>query len=164
MIHIDQMLADYATVHEGKLFLTGAGINVLTATPSPDKGYMISFGIGLLIKVSQDMANLDHRLLVSLADSDGTLIPLLENPVGYDNKPEDKGKIIGVFKMRPDPSAKGKIEMIMPLGFQFSALRIPYEGAYMLRAEVDGIELSYTQFQAFRKQSEGPPRISMADA
>ena len=162
MIHIDQMLADYAVVYAGKLVVSGAGINVLAARPTPE-GYAVSFGVGLLIKIPIQATNYNHRIVISVADADGEKVPLMENQTGSDIRPEDEGSIIADFNMNPAPDMKGVDELILPLAFQFNSQHIPHEGLYTIRAEVDGIELSYTRFQVLARQADSPPKLALAD-
>lgn len=162
MIHIDQMLADYAAVYAGKLVVSGAGINVLAARPTSE-GYAISFGIGLLIKIPLQATNHDHRIVISVADADGKKVTLMDNQTGSDIRPEDKGSIIADFNMRFAPDMKDEDELILPLAFQFNSHHVPHEGLYTIRAEVDGIELSYTRFQVLARQADSPPKLALAD-
>jgi len=162
MIHIDQMLADYAAVYAGKLVVSGAGINVLAARPTSE-GYAVSFGIGLLIKIPLKATNCSHRIVISVADADGTKVTLMGNQTGSNIRPEDKGSIIADFNMRPAPDMKDEDELILPLAFQFNSQHVPHGGLYTIRAEVDGIELSYTRFQVLAQQADSPPNLALAD-
>jgi len=162
MIHIDQMLADYAAVYAGKLVVSGAGINVLAARPTSED-YAVSFGVGLLIKIPLKATNCGHRIVISVADADGTKVTLMENQTRSDIRPEDKGSIIADFNMKPAPDMKDEDELILPLAFQFNSQHVPREGLYTIRAEVDGIELSYTRFQVLAQQADSPPKLALAD-
>ena len=64
------MLADAAQVADGKLYVLGAGIQVLGPQPQPA-------ALGLLIHVPWDRANISHDWKIELLDEDG--IPVLHN-------------------------------------------------------------------------------------
>jgi hypothetical protein len=162
MIHIDQMLSDYAAVYAGKLVVSGAGINILVARPAPE-GYVVSFGVGLLIKVPPQATNRNHRVVISVADADGRKVTLMENQTDDDVRPEDKGSIIGDFNIQRAANMTDEDEAILPLAFQFNGQYIPHEGSYTIRAEVDGIELSYTRFQVLAQQADSPLKLALAD-
>jgi hypothetical protein len=61
------VLADAATVSDGKLNLLGAGWTVTGPQPTP-------MAIGLLVAIPWSEANRPHRLRISLVDSDGQLV------------------------------------------------------------------------------------------
>lgn len=162
MIHIDQILADYAAVHEHKLFITGAGINMVLATPTAET-YSVTFGVGILLQVPKEDANRNHRLLVALTDTSGQLVTLVDNRADARVQPEDQGKIVADFDLRPGPGMNDEDEIIYPLGFQFYNLQLPHAGPYTIRSEVDGIELSYSRFRVLARDPKVPARLALAD-
>jgi hypothetical protein len=64
---VTMLLADYATVTEGKLTIVGGGWSITGPEPQP-------FGIAILIHVPWDQANTKHTLRLELLDSDGSAV------------------------------------------------------------------------------------------
>ena len=63
------MLADAAQAVEGKLYILGGGWSIIGPDPVPT-------AIALHVKVPWDQANMRHRLVLELLDSDGNPIRL----------------------------------------------------------------------------------------
>lgn len=147
----DLMLADYAMVHQGKLFISGAGINVMTVPPPAEK-YVVNFGIGLSVTIPWQATNQNHRLLVSLADSDGALVTLAQPMPGMSTPHEDVGKIIASFNAGRAATMEVGEDSILPIAFQFSGLQLPHPGSYTLTVEIDGTEMAVTRFRVVTLQ------------
>ena len=64
MVKATMVLADAATVSEGKLNLLGAGWNLIGPQPAPT-------AIGLLLEIPWDEANRRHHLRLTLTNADG---------------------------------------------------------------------------------------------
>jgi hypothetical protein len=69
VVKATMFLADYAVVADGKLTIVGGGWSQTGPEPS-------SFGIGLLIQVPWDQANMQHSFTVELLDTDGAEVVL----------------------------------------------------------------------------------------
>jgi len=155
VMQLDLMLADYAAVHQGKLFISGAGINLVTVPPSGDE-YRINLGIGLTITIPWQATNQNHRLLISLADSDGAIVPLGQPIPGQAVPPEDVGKIIGNFNVGRAASMEIGEDSILPLAFQFFGLSVPHPGTYTFAVAIDGTEMGTARFRVVGLQPGMP--------
>jgi len=158
-MRVNWMLADYAMMHQGRLFITGAGIDIITAKPSVD-GYIINFGIGLTIIVPWDAMNQEHNMLISITDADGKIVPLGQPPPGSPAAAEDSGKVTGTFLAQRGPSMISGDDGTMPFALQFLGLQVPRLGPYKLRLEIDGTELVSARFRV--QDQEGPWPVGLA--
>ena len=145
MIRLDVMLADYATVQGGKLFISGAGIDTLGASPVA-KLYTVNFAVALTMKVPASQTGKDHELLISIADGAGQNVVLL-TPQPGDSLTVHPEKIVVKFNLHPNGPINSEEESTVPLAFLLYGLTFPHEGIYILRAEINGAVKSLTQFR-----------------
>lgn len=145
VIRLDLMLADYAVVQGGKLFISGAGIDTLGASPAA-KLYTVNFAVALTMKIPAPQTGKDHELLISIADAAGQNVALQAPGIG--NTPNvDPEKIIVKFNLRPNEPIGSGGESTVPLAFLLYGLTFPHEGRYILRAAIDGATTSVAQFR-----------------
>jgi hypothetical protein len=144
------MLADYAQVHQGKLYLTGAGINLMMAPPI--EPYVVNFGIGMTVTVPWTATNQNHRLRIALVDRDEVVVPVFQPPPGIVVPEEDRGVILGNFNVGRAASMEVGEDSIMTIAFQFPNLAIPHPGSYKITVQIDGTELAYTRFRVLSPQ------------
>jgi hypothetical protein len=154
VIRLDLMLADYATVQGGKLFISGAGIDTLGASPAAQL-YTVNFAVALIMKIPVPQTGKDHELLISIADSAGQNVVLQTQRPG-DIPAVDPEKIIVKFNLRPNEPINSEEELTVPLAFQLYGLTFPDEGVYILRAEIDGAIKSLTQFRVIASPQRSP--------
>jgi hypothetical protein len=157
-MRIDMMFADHAMLHQGKLFISGAGINVMFPRPNTGR-YTISFGLGLTVTISPEAANQDHRLVMSMTDSDGRNVALTPSSPDEAIAPEDVGKIILNFNIRRPAFISVDEDIVMPLAFQFQGLEVPHLGAYAMRVHIDGVRKALARFRVGRA---GAPEAKLA--
>jgi hypothetical protein len=159
VIRIDLMLADYATVQGGKLFISGAGIHKLGASLTADL-YTVNFALALIMKIPGSQSGKDHELVVSITDSAGK--DVLQDPRSHDIRTVGPEKIIANFNLRPSEPIGDQEEFAVPLAFLLYGLKFPHEGTYTLRAEIDGVTKSYAQFQVIAPPQRLPrPPVSV---
>lgn len=159
MIHVEQMLSDYATVYDGKLVISGAGINVLVGRKFK-KSYVATFGIGLLIKTPIEDTKEEHRLIISVISNSGEVVKLADNK---GQVPEaDVGKLVATYKINAHPGARAEDELIMTHAFQFYNQIFPHLGSYTLSADVDEKQVSYTRFNVVEVKPQ-TPKLVLAD-
>jgi len=149
-MQVDIMLADFAEVHQNKLFITGAGINLLVVPPV--QPYRVSFGVGLTVTVPWTATNQNHRMRIALADSDGQVIPLFQPFPGVVVPEEDRGAIIANFNVGRAASMEHGEDSILPIAFQFPGLELPHPGSYLMTVEIDSEELATARFRMFVPQ------------
>lgn len=135
---VDMMVADYAQVHAGKLFVSGGAINLITPQ-SPGPPFITGFSIALTITIPWQATNQKHTLKVSIRDTDGALVPVSnELPPGAPE--EDRGKFLAEFNMGRSPIMLPGEESILPVAIPLMGLPLPHPGSYQLVAELDGSE------------------------
>jgi len=152
-MQVDLMLADFAEVHQNKLFITGAGINLILIAPS-EPPYVAHFGVGLTVTVPWTATNQNHRLRIALVDSDETVVPVFQPPPGVVVPETDRGTILANFNVGRSPSMEVGEDSIMPLAFQFPNLPLPHPGTYKIIVEIDGTELAAARFRVFIPQPQ----------
>jgi len=133
MLKIDQMLADFAQVHERKLFISGAGINLISATPDGDF-YIVRFYLAITIRASHEDEG-QHQIRISILDPNGNSVTIMENQ-GPEIGPQDVGKIVGTLSLGAPLGERVGQEPIIPAVFGFSPLRVPQPGSYQLVTEL----------------------------
>jgi hypothetical protein len=144
------MLADYATVHQGKLFISGAGINLMVIPAA--EPYVLHFGLGITVNIPWTATNQNHRLRIALVDTDEHIVPIAPVPPGVQVPEEDRGAIVGNFNAGRSPSMEVGEDSIMPLAFQFPSLVLPHPGTYKITMEIDGTEVACARFRVVPQQ------------
>jgi hypothetical protein len=162
-MQLDVMLADFAEVHQNKLFITGAGINLLVVPPV--QPYVVNFGVGLTVTVPWTATNQNHRLRIALVDRDEQIIPVFQPFPGIVIPEEDRGAIIANFNVGRAASMEVGEDSILPIAFQFPGLELPHPGSYKMTFEIDGTELAAARFRVFVPQMPavmgGPAGLTM---
>jgi hypothetical protein len=143
------MLCDFAEVSGNKLFISGAGINLIgtdrTQAPLP-----VNFALALLIRIPWTATNQQHTLKVELfsdtSDKGPQLVVLNEGepPTGKD---EDRGSIVGYFNMGRSPAMQVGEESLLPVAFPLQGLPLPDMGSYYFLISIDGTEVQRISFR-----------------
>jgi hypothetical protein len=149
-MQVDMMLADYATVHQGKLFITGAGINLILVPPT--EPYLVNFGVGITVAVPWTATNQNHRIKIALVDNDEQNIPIAQVPPGVSVPEGEEGMIHGNINVGRSPSMEVGEDSIVPLAFQFPSLPLPHPGAYKLTMQIDGTDVASIRFRIVAPQ------------
>lgn len=149
-MQVDIMLADFAEVHQGKLFVSGAGINLMMIPPT--EPYVLNFGVGLTVTIPWTATNQNHRLRIALVDSDEAVVQIVQTPPGVVVPDEDKGVILGSFNVGRSPSMEVGEDSLVPLAFQFPNLPVPHPGTYKLTVQIDGTEMACARFRVVTPQ------------
>jgi hypothetical protein len=152
MLKLDQMLADFALVHERKLFISGAGINLIRGMPDADS-LIVRFCLAVTIRASREDEG-QHQIRISILDPSGNSVAIMENQ-GAEIDPQDAGKIIGSLSLSSPPDGSTDQEFIIPATFGFSPLRVPQAGSYQLITEIGSVTSS------IKFDITGPPAPKM---
>jgi hypothetical protein len=120
LVDVVMMLADAAQVADGKLYVLGAGVQVLGPQPQPA-------ALGLLIYVPWDRANIAHEWKIELLDEDG--IPVLHNDMPV--------IVAGQFEAGRPPGWPSGTPLLVPLAINFSALPVQPTKRYTWRLAVN---------------------------
>ena len=149
-MQVNVMLADFAEVHQNKLFITGAGVNLVIVPPT--EPYVANFGIGLIVTIPWTATNQNHRLRIALVDRDEHVVPVFQPPPGLDVPEDDRGVILGNFNVGRSAIMEVGEDSILPIAFQFPNLLIPHPGSYKIVIEIDGTELAAARFRVVTPQ------------
>jgi hypothetical protein len=130
---VTMVVCDYAESVNGKLYIMGAGWDQVAANvPVP-------VAVALLVTVPWDQTNMQHVLLLELADEDGHRVALGDPPREVVQRIDfEAGRPAGV---RPGTGQRA------PFALRFNALPLP-PGGYSFVVSVDGSELARSSFTA----------------
>ncbi|NYD38561.1 DUF6941 family protein [Actinomycetospora corticicola] len=147
------MIADFAQVHGGKLFVSGGAINLL-APLRPEAPFAVNFAVALSITIPWQATNQMHRLAVSISDTDGELVPMGDElPPGA--AAEDRGKFLAEFNMGRSPIMVPGEESVLPVAIPLLGLPLPHPGSYQVIAELDGSEEARRTVRLLDPNSQG---------
>ena len=156
MLKIDQMLADFAQVHERKLFISGAGINVISAAPDADS-FIVRFYLAVTIRADREDEG-QHQIRISILDPNGNSVAIMENQ-GPGIDPRDAGKMVGTLSLSSPPDGCIGQEFVIPATFGFSPFRVPQPGSYRLITEIGSVTSS-VKFDVIAPPAPKPMKIT----
>ena len=122
---VTMLLADYAVVAEGKLFISGAGWSVAGPEPQPS-------ALAVKIDVPWDRANDKISLRVRLMGEDGQPVAV-PGPAG-----PQPIEMTGEFEVGRPPGLKPGTSIDVPLAFQIGPLPLTHGCRYVWELELDG--------------------------
>lgn len=128
MVDVDYMVvADAATVAEGKLYIHGAGWDMIGAATFPVVHPQLA--VAFLLRVPWNEANLPHRIELDVVNADGQSI--LPNPPG----PMGGTVTVG----RPANITPGN-DLLTPFVFNLAGITFSQPGDYVVVMRVEGSE------------------------
>lgn len=135
-MEIDALLADYAVVTEGKLYLSGGGITGAMTAPFPP--HVISLYMGVVLSVPYTATNQEHTVSVRLLNQDGESARAWIPGAPDEQPPLESSLSLNVG--RPPQLVAGAAQSV-PLAFGFNNLPLEQPGQYHFSVMVDGTEL-----------------------
>lgn len=135
-IEIDAFLADSVEAANGKIYALGAGWSIITAATFPAQHPRI--GLGILIRVPYTMTNQQHKVEVSLQDSDGVILHVAQNPA---DSSQSISKLVAEFNVGRPPQLTPGDPQIVALAMNLDGLIFEQPGSYSFCIEIDGTEL-----------------------
>lgn len=139
-MHANAMLCDFAQVNGGKLYVTGACINLVTvATPEPP--YPVGVWLAALITIPWTQTNQPHKLRVAVQDADANVIPIAEPLADGSSAPEDHGAILARFTAGRSPIMVAGEDTLMPVALPI-APAVPHLGSFSVVIHIDGSEVN----------------------
>ncbi len=136
VIEVDAFLADSVDSVNGKVYALGAGWDSIVALQLPARHPRV--GLAILVRVPYTATNQEHRVEVSLRDTDSHLIDLADNPLNPDEKVDKLGATFNVG--RPPHLTPGDAQ-IVPMAMNIDGITFEHSGAYSFVIEVDGSEV-----------------------
>jgi hypothetical protein len=147
-MEIDAFLCDHAEVADGKLFINGAGINILWS--GPEAPHLANLAVATVIRVPWTSTNEDHTFRVQLLDEDNH-----EVYPSAPNLPDQAPPIeltAGFNVGRPPQLPHGDSQTV-PLAFGFN-MPLPRLGAYVFVLSIDGDEMKRLPFRMMVMQQQ----------
>lgn len=133
---IDVMLCDHAQVVAGKLFVSGAGIDMISLPAGLEPPFVLSFAAAGLIRVPWTATNSEHKLSFHLLTEDG------RKPHLAGDAAEGGSDVAGEMRFnvgRPPQLSSGD-EQLVPFAFNFQGLPLMEVGRFSLNFLLDGHE------------------------
>jgi hypothetical protein len=135
------LLCDYAEAVNGKLYVMGAGWNVLYAVDRP-----VNTAVAALIEVPWDQTNQRSRLRVELVTADGEQVSVMEQQVAA----------VGEFEIGRPPGVKPGTSFNAPFAWNFTGLILP-AGGYEWRLTINDDPVASRAFVVAYPPGATPP-------
>jgi hypothetical protein len=119
------LLADHAQCAEGKLFISGGGVNLVGPGPTP-------LALAIHIRMPWHDMNRKHKFVVELMDSDGQPVEI-ETPDGLSPL-----RIEGDFSTTPGPEQRPGSELVASLAANFGPLPLAPDSGYVWTLSING--------------------------
>lgn len=127
------VLADMATVADGKLYIHGAGWDRLFAGSFPVTHPTMSVAVRLRIPWTD--TNQPHRLELDVVNDDGQSI-----------LPTPPGLLQGTINVGRPPQLRQGQDQVLPLAFNLNGLKFDQPGVYAVLLRLDGLEVDRSAF------------------
>jgi hypothetical protein len=135
------LLCDHAQVSGNKLFISGAGINLIRVA-NPEPPLAVNFALAIMVTVPWTATNQPHKMTVELIGDQGAgsseRVPLTP----------DDGVIVAEFNAGRSPVMKPGEDTLLPLALPMPGLPLPQPGSYFFTVKLDGTEADRVSFRA----------------
>ncbi len=145
------MLCDHAQVADGKLFVSGGGIDRMSVAAGTSAPYVANFSVAGLVRVPWTATNAEHGLTFQFVTEDGQTPDL---PPGTEPGPGGIGGEMRFNVGRPPQATSGQ-EQLVPFAFNFQGVPLMVAGRYVLVLSLDGTEQRRLSFTVAVEQSTG---------
>jgi len=150
MLKTVAMLCDYATVADGKLYVSGAGVGIVnTAVAEPPLG--VNLALAVVVTIPWNSTNQPHVMTVELVSDQGSVGPCERIPIGDmlppNHDPSDMGKLVAHFNAGRSPTMEPGEDSLMPVAVPLYGLALPRPGGYFFSICVDGEEADRVSFR-----------------
>jgi hypothetical protein len=135
-MQVEAFLADSVVNAEGKLYVQGAGWNVLTTQTIPTTHSRI--GIGIIFRVPYTATNQMHRFAVYLLDADAKEIPLGDAPPTAEGSEAKMRRLEGQFNVGRPPTLQPGDEQLVAMAINLDGLTFERSDSYKFVIELDG--------------------------
>jgi hypothetical protein len=145
------ILCDYAQVHAGKLYVVGAGINLLM-TPKAEPPHPINLWAGVIVTVPWTAHNEAHQLTVRLEDQDANSVPFAEPLPGAHVPKNFDGSLGAQFNVGRSPIMQQGDESVVPIAVGMN-IGVPKLGPYCVVLSVDKDQVAVARFRVIHMQA-----------
>lgn len=125
------LLCDHAQVSGSKLFISGAGINLIRAA-NPEPPLVANIALAVMVTIPWTATNQPHKLTVELVNDQGAGSSE-RVPLGADD-----GVIVAEFNAGRSPVMKPGEDTLLPIALPMPGLRLPEPGSYFFDVKLDG--------------------------
>jgi hypothetical protein len=153
-MEVDAFVADSIVASEGKLYVQGAGWNIIHVANFPVRHARL--GIGVLIHVPYTATNQMHKLDVRVEDSDGALVSLGEGPPNEDNPDGKIYRLGGEFNVGRPPLLPAGDDQVVPLAINVDGLIFHKPDMYRVVVAVDGTDMRSLPIRVQQLSQPGP--------
>jgi hypothetical protein len=142
------MLCDFAEVTGGKLFVSGAGINLVTSAAS-EPPHPVNVALAVLVQIPWTATNQEHRLTVELVSDKDTRPERvsINDQIPAGDPESNKGLVIALFNVGRSPVMQAGEQTLMPVALPMFGLPLPQLGSYFFSISLDGTEVDRVSFR-----------------
>ncbi len=109
-MEVEAFLADSVVAAEGKLYVQGAGWNIVNAPALPYR--LARAGIGLIVRIPYTATNQPHKFEIFMRDADGIEMPLAEAPPDVETPDGKIRRLGGEFNVGRPPTLEAGDELL----------------------------------------------------
>lgn len=154
IMELEAFLADSVVGAEGKLYVQGAGWNIVNASALPFR--LSRVGIGMIVRIPYTATNQPHTFEVYLRDGDGGELPLGEAPPGIDSPDGKVRRLGGEFNVGRPPTIQAGDEQLVVLAINMDGLTFERADRYEFVIEIDGSEEKHLGFRVIQVPQLAP--------
>lgn len=148
------IFCDFAEVSGGKLFISGAAIN-LVGTAETEAPFPMTAALAVITTVPVADTNRPHRLTIELLAGDGQAqqrVPMTAPDA--DTIPGEEGLIVHPFLVEAGEGLDSGDELLVPLVIPLMQFPLPVIGPYTFSASIDDVEMDRTRFRLVQVTNE----------
>jgi hypothetical protein len=142
---VNALLCDSAVVAEGKLYIHGAGWNLITANTLPIVQPRIALAV--LVNVPYTETNRDHEFMIRLVDQDSQELPIGPARRWSDTVVNREPSITGRFNVGRPPTLVSGDSQPLPMALNIDQLEFGSVGLFSFVLSIDGEEHSRLSFR-----------------
>ena len=144
-MRVEAFLADSVTNAEGKLYVLGAGWNLLNTHVLPFVQDRI--GIGLIFRVAYAETNQIHKFEVYLVDADGHELQLTHAADGGEIHRRPIHRLGGQFNLGRPAVVQPGDEQLIAVAMNLNNLELTRADGFAFKVEVDGMVVQELPFR-----------------
>jgi hypothetical protein len=138
-MEVDAFLADSVVAADGKLYIQGAGWNVLMAAQIPFRQPRI--GVGIVVRVPYSATNEMHEFSIKVVDPDENMIALGVAPPGVELPDGKVRELKGKFNIGRPPMVVPGDEQVIPIAINLDGVEFTEPNQYSVVISIDGSDM-----------------------
>ena len=153
-MEVEAFLADSVEAVQGKLYVMGAGWNIINVLQLPATHARV--GIGIIIGVPYTATNQSHSFEVRLVDEDEHSLPLGDAPSNVSTEDGKIRKFGGTFNVGRPPTIQAGDEQLVTLAMNIDGLQFERESGYAFVISVDQTDVKRLHFRIIHQKNPMP--------